>query len=434
MTASGASAGPSTCIRSSSGAVDGQLARKAFRGRTVAGGNDQAGEPAERRIAGALARLDLAGVKRLAVAGDQRLHHGMVGLMGLQVSNAAALLAAGAPDHLVEQLKRPLGGARIAIAEAEIGIDDADQIEPREIMPLRHELRADDDIDAAFRDLVQFAAHGLDRGDEVARQHHGARAGKRCSRLFLQALHARADRDQRFLRRAVRADMRPRHRETAMVADQPLAKAVIDQPGVADGAGKTMPAGAAQCQRRITAAIEEQQRLLAPLDRVLDLLGQPRRNETAARRRLPPQIDRLDLRHVLAAEPRGQRDALVAAPARIDLGLDRGRCGGQHDRNFGDVSAHHRHVAGMIMRALFLLVGLVVLLVDDDQTEIGVGQKQRRARPDDDRRFARRNRRPIAGAGPRGQFGMPFQRAHAKTLRKTVEELAGQRDLRHQDQ
>ena len=53
--------------------------------------------------------------------------------MGLQIADAAALIAPGTPDHLVEQLEGPLGGARIAIAEAEIGIDDADQIEPREI-------------------------------------------------------------------------------------------------------------------------------------------------------------------------------------------------------------------------------------------------------------------------------------------------------------
>ena len=279
MTASGASAGPSTWMRSSIGAIGGELARKAFRGRAVAGGNDQAGEPAERRIAGAFARIDLAGIERLAVAGDQRLHHGMFGLMGLQIADAAALIAAGAADHLVEQLKRPLGGARIAIAEAEIRIDDADQIEPREIMPLRHQLGADDDVDAAFGDFVELAAHGLDRGDQVARQHHGARLRKQRGRFFLQTLDAGADRDQRFFGRAMRADVRARHREAAMVTDQPLAKAVIDQPGVADRAGKAMPAGAAQRQRRVAAAIEEQQRLLALLDREANLLGERRRDE-----------------------------------------------------------------------------------------------------------------------------------------------------------
>ena len=43
-----------------------------------------------------------------------------------------------------------------------------------------------------------------------------------------------------------------------MVADEALAEAVIDQPGIADGAGEAMAAGAAQGQRRIAAAIEEQ--------------------------------------------------------------------------------------------------------------------------------------------------------------------------------
>src|SRR4051812_49382434 len=124
MTASGASAGPSTWIRSSIGATaasrraklsaggpspagNNKPAGKTFGGWPITGGNDQAGEPAERRIAGALARIDLAAVKRLAVGRDQRLHHGVFGLVGLQVADAAALIAAGAPDHLVQQLKRP---------------------------------------------------------------------------------------------------------------------------------------------------------------------------------------------------------------------------------------------------------------------------------------------------------------------------------------
>ena len=146
------------------------------------------------------------------------------------------------------------------------------------------------------------------------------------------------------------------------------------------------------------------------------------------------QVDRLDMRHVLTAEARRQRHALVAALARIDLGLDRWRGRRQHDRDLCDMRAHHRHVAGMIVRAVVLLVGLVVLFIDDDQAEIGIGQKQRRARADHDRRLAGRDRRPVARAGARRQFGMPFQRTHAKTLREAIEKLAGQRDLRHQDQ
>ncbi len=102
------------------------------------------------------------------------------------------------------------------------------------------------------------------------------------------------------------------------------------------------------------------------------------------------------MRHVLAAEPRRQRDALIAPLARIDLAFDRRRRRRQHDRDFCDMRAHHRHVAGVVMRAFVLLVGLVVLLIDDDEAEIGIGQEQRRAGADHDRRLALRYRRPVA--------------------------------------
>ena len=85
--------------------------------------------------------------------------------------------------------------------------------------------------------------------------------------------------------------------------------------------------------------------------------------------------------------------------------------------------AHHRHVARVIVHAVLLLVGGVVLLIDDDQAEVGIGQKQRRARADDHRRFAGRHRRPGAGAQARRQLRMPFGRPHAEALGEAVEEL-----------
>ena len=94
------------------------------------------------------------------------------------------------------------------------------------------------------------------------------------------------------------------------MADQPRLEAVIDQPGVAVRAGQAMAAGAAQRQRRIAAAVEEQQRLLAALERGLDRLGEPRRDEAPARRAFAPQVDRLDRRQMLAAEALRQMQAL----------------------------------------------------------------------------------------------------------------------------
>ena len=97
------------------------------------------------------------------------------------------------------------------------------------------------------------------------------------------------------------------------MADQPPLEAMIDQPGVAVRACHAVAAGAAQRQRRKAAAVEEQQRLLLALQRDLHRFGKPRRDEAAARRTFAAQVDRLDRRQMLAAEPLRQMHAAVAA-------------------------------------------------------------------------------------------------------------------------
>jgi hypothetical protein len=86
------------------------------------------------------------------------------------------------------------------------------------------------------------------------------------------------------------------------------------------------------------------------------------------------------------------------------------------------------------MHTVFLFVRGVMFLIDHDQTEIGIRQKQCRARADHDRHFAVGNRAPGAGAPARRQFRMPLRRPHTEPRREAVEELRGERDLRHQDE
>ena len=75
-----------------------------------------------------------------------------------------------------------------------------------------------------------------------------------------------------------------------------------------------------------------------------------------------------------------------------------------------------------------------MLLIDDDEAEIGKGQEQRRARADDDPGLACRDR-PPGGAplGP-GEIGMPFGRPGAEALLEALEPLARQGDLGQQHQ
>jgi hypothetical protein len=83
------------------------------------------------------------------------------------------------------------------------------------------------------------------------------------------------------------------------------------------------------------------------------------------------------------------------------------------------------------MDAVLLLVGRLVLLVDDDQTEIGIGQEQGRAGPDHHGRLARGDPGEQPVALPSRHPRVPGGGADAEARREAVEELGRQRDLGH---
>jgi hypothetical protein len=90
--------------------------------------------------------------------------------MGLQKAEAPPCFAARTARDLMQKLKGALRRARIAVGETEIGIDNADEIELWKMMALGHELRANDDIELTFGDLVEFFAQAIDRFYEIARK------------------------------------------------------------------------------------------------------------------------------------------------------------------------------------------------------------------------------------------------------------------------
>src|SRR5271169_532701 len=150
----------------------------------------------------------------------------MLRLMRLQQAAADGGVAAGAADDLMQKLEGALGGARIAVGEAEIGVDYADQVEHREVMAFRHQLRADDDVEQTVRYVGEFLAHALDGSDKIGRQHQDARSGKQHARFFLEPLDARPNRDIGVDRLAFRTMLRMRHGEATMMTDELFAEAV----------------------------------------------------------------------------------------------------------------------------------------------------------------------------------------------------------------
>ena len=65
----------------------------------------------------------------------------------------------------------------------------------------------------------------------------------------------------------------------------------------------------------------------------------------------------------------------VAAAGGVDARFDRGRRRGEHERRALDARAHHRHVAGVIVDAILLLIGALMLLIDDDEPQIAKRQE-----------------------------------------------------------
>ena len=203
--ASGAGEGPSTVTPARCGARAGDRGADIVHRRRVGAGDDQGGQPAEGRHAGAAAVGQLGRDEAVAVVGDQRLHHRMLGRMGLDQGPARPLGAAGAAGDLVQELKGPLGGAQVAAVEAEIGVDHADQGQIREVVALGRDLGADQDVDLARPPCARPRRSPL-RGAPSVSQVKSAtpRVGKERVRLLGQPLDAGAAGDEGVARAAGR--------------------------------------------------------------------------------------------------------------------------------------------------------------------------------------------------------------------------------------
>src|SRR5690606_10060622 len=111
----------------------------------------------------------------------------------------------------------------------------------------------------------------------------------------------------------------------AMVADELAAKAVLDEPARTVRALEPMPADAAERQRRVTAAVEEEQRLLAALQRLADLRKEHGGQKTAPGRRSAAQVDRLEIGERGLGKAGRQHGSDVAALVGIHPAFDRRR-------------------------------------------------------------------------------------------------------------
>src|SRR2546423_856077 len=131
----------------------------------------------------------------------------------------------------MQQLEGAFGGAWIARPSAQIRIDDPGKRQLRKMITLGDDLRADNDVDLARGEGAdsRLSLHRTEK--RVAGGHRHARLGKGRAELFLHALNSRTASNEGILSAALRAAFRNRRFIGAMMADQPLAIAMLDHPG-----------------------------------------------------------------------------------------------------------------------------------------------------------------------------------------------------------
>ncbi len=169
-------------------------------------------------------------------------------------------------------------------------------------------------------------------------------------------------------------------------------------------------------------AVEKQQRLFPALQGLPHRLEQDRGDKPA-----PLAADACACRW---SQDRGRAGSTVAschpqilipAPVGIDPAFNRGCGRGKNHRAVTELPAHHRHVPCIVEDTVFLLVGRIMLLIDDDESKILKRQEERRTRSRHDTDLACCHLPPQLFALFRRNVRMPFARLRSKAVFKPLQ-------------
>ena len=235
----------------------------------------------------------------IALAGE-RGEERMAGTAGLHDHLPREGSPPGASRDLGDELGHPFRGPEVGTQETRVRVHDPDQGHAGEIVSLREHLGADEEV---RRPVAGRPHHPVELAPPACRvpvdaQHPGGREPLR--EPFRESLGPAPDGDQ--IGGIARAAA---HREAlfrpAVVAAQPAVGAVQDEPRIAVAALHRLPAVMADHHRREPAAIDEEERLLAPPQPFVDGLDQPLGE--SGRQRLAPYVVEHDPRHPGPARP-----------------------------------------------------------------------------------------------------------------------------------
>ena len=219
-----------------------------------------------------------------------------------------------------------------------------------------------------------------------------------------------------------------------MVAHELAAHFVIGQRNRARSALGHIAAIAAQQEVREPALVQHEHDFAARIDRgeqvFLQLFGKHRARAAAEFLR---HVENAHLRHRLAVRARRKHHAM---PRIVDLAaaqrLDRRSRAAQHKRRAGALGHPCGHIARVVARRAFLLIGAFVLFVDDDEAKRCHGAKKRASRTHDHALFAQTHRFPLVEALACRHARVHNRHGIAEAALESRHRLRGKRDFGHE--
>ena len=380
-------AGPST-LATSGGSAASRRARSAPAAASGAPassrGADDPDQRRERRVAQRRAALELAGEEARRRRGCAAATIGAASGHRVCTSTRPSRgPAAGAAGELGDERERALLGAEVREAQRRSASSTTPSVDVGEVVALGDHLRAEQDAAVgAPRTRASTAAAPPAR---PRRRRAGDDAARRSS--VLEPLGPGAVAGDRRPSRSPGSASGTRSRWPQWWQASVAARAVQHERDVAVRALPGAAAGRAGEEVRPAAAVEQHDRLA----RVDERLGASRVQRAAH----AAHVEDLDGGHRRAV------DALRAArsgAARSQVSAPRRRAAGDEHRARGRPRARSATCAGVVARVALVLVGGVVLLVDDDQPEVVDRREHGRARPDADPRLAAAQAQPLVVA------------------------------------
>ena len=404
----------------------------------IATAEDVPDEVAARRVAelGAAGQLGRGEALEVAALGEL---DGLGGrLEGLDDDRALEAAPPRAAGDLGEQLEGPLRRPEVRQLEGEVGVEDADQGDAREIEPLGDHLRAEEQVELAGAEVREHLAELVLARHGVGVDARHAGAGEELGDDLLGALRAMAlPADVGRAARGARG--RGRRPVVAEVAAHGAVGPVQRQRHAAMRAGRRDAAGRADARARVAAAVEEEDGLLAAgealAEGVDELPGED--GDALGVERLAAHVDDAEGGQRAVVDAAGEPVQDIAAGGRVGPGLERGGGGPQDAGGAGDLGAHDRHVAPVVEGRLRLLEGGLVLLVDHHEPQVGKGREDGRAGADDDAGLPHRHGHPRVEALAGRQVAVPDHDLGAEVREpgaQATDGLGRERHLGHQEE